>query len=50
VIHNAEPENYQWGEVLEILPPDLETAEESIRRNIRLHYEIYQKKSNWRPG
>jgi hypothetical protein len=50
VIHNADPETYQWGEVSEILPPDPKTSEEAIRRNIRLHYEIYRKKSNWRPG
>ncbi len=50
LIHNADPERYQWGEILEILPPDPKTSEESIRRNIRLHYEIYQKKSTWRPG
>jgi hypothetical protein len=50
VIHNADPEKYQWGEILEILPPDPKTAEESIRRNISLHYEIYQKRSDWRPG
>jgi hypothetical protein len=50
VIHGADPEKYQWGEILEILPPDPKTAEESIRRNIQLHYAIYQKRSNWRPG
>jgi hypothetical protein len=50
LIHNADPEKYQWGEILEILPPDPKTSEEAIRRSIRLHYEIYQKKSNWRPG
>jgi hypothetical protein len=50
VIHNADPEKYQWGEILEILPPDPKTSEESIRRNIRLRHEIYQKKSDWRPG
>jgi hypothetical protein len=26
VIHNAEPEKYQWGEILEILPPDPKTG------------------------
>jgi hypothetical protein len=50
VIHNADPEKYQWGQILEILPPDPKTSEEAIRRNIRLHYEVYQEKSNWRPG
>ena len=50
VIHNADPDKYQWGEILEILPPDPKTSEESIRRNIRLRHEIYQKKSDWRPG
>jgi len=50
VIHGADPEKYQWGEILEILPPDPKTSEESIRRNIRLRHEIYQKKSDWRPG
>jgi hypothetical protein len=50
VIHNAEPEKYQWGQISEILPPDPKTSEEAIRRNIRLHYEIYQKKSDWRPA
>jgi hypothetical protein len=37
VIHNADPEKYQWGEILEILPPDPKTSEEAIRRNIRLY-------------
>ena len=50
VIHGADPEKYQWGEILEILPPELKTAEDRIRRNIQLHYEIYQKKATWRPG
>ena len=50
VIHGCDPEKYQSGQILEILPPDPKTAEESIRRNIQLHYEIYQKRSNWRPG
>jgi len=50
VINGADPEKYQWGEILEILPPDPKTSEEAIRRNIQLHYEIYQKRSNWRPG
>jgi len=50
LIHNCDPNKCQWGEILEILPPDPKTSEESIRRNIRLHYEIYQKKSTWRPG
>ena len=50
LIHNVDAGKYQWGEILEILPPDPKTAEESIRRNIQLHYEIYQKRSNWRPG
>jgi len=50
VIHNADPEKYQWGEILEILPPAPRITEDAIRRNIQLHYEIYQKKSNWRPG
>ena len=40
VIHGADPEKYQWGEILEILKPDLKTSEEAIRRNIRLHYDI----------
>jgi hypothetical protein len=47
VIHNADPEQYQWGEILEILPPGPKTSEEAIRRNIRLYYEIYQKKSTY---
>ena len=50
VIHGADPEQYQWGEILEILPPDPKTTEEAIRRSIELHYEVYQKRSNWRPG
>jgi hypothetical protein len=50
VIHGADPEKYQWGQILEILPPDPKTSEVAIRRNIRLHDEIYQKRSNWRPG
>jgi len=50
VMHNADAEKYQWGEILEILPPDPKTSEDAIRRNIQLHYEIYQKRSNWRPG
>ena len=50
VIQGTDPEKYQWGEILEILPPDLKTAEKAIRRNIQLHYEIYQKRFNWRPG
>ena len=50
VIHNADPERYRWGQILEILPPDPRITEDTIRRNIRLHYEIYQKKSTWRPG
>ena len=49
VIHGADPEKYQWGEILEILPPDPKTTEESIRRNITLHCQIYQKRSTWRP-
>jgi endogenous inhibitor of DNA gyrase (YacG/DUF329 family) len=49
VIHGADPDKYKWGEILQILPPDPKTNEEAIRRNIRLHYEIYQKKSNLRP-
>jgi hypothetical protein len=50
VIHNADPDKYQWGQILEILPPDPRITEDTIRWNIRLHYEIYQKKSDWRPG
>jgi hypothetical protein len=50
VIHGADPEKYRWGEILEILPPDPRITEDAIRRNIQLHYEIYQKKSTWRPG
>jgi len=50
VIHGADPEKYQWGEILEILPPDPKTSEEAIRRNIQLHYQICEKRSNWRPG
>jgi hypothetical protein len=56
VINGADPEKYQWGQILEILPlrplttTNLKTSEEAIRRNIQLHYEIYQKRSNWRPG
>jgi len=50
LIHSCDPSKYQWGEILKILPPDPKTTEESIRQNIRLHHEIYQKKSNWRPG
>jgi hypothetical protein len=41
---------HQRGEILEILPPDPRITEDTIRRNIQLHYEIYQKKSTWRPG
>ena len=50
VIHGADPEKYQWGEIPEILPPNPTITEDTIRRNIRLHYEIYRKKSTWRPG
>jgi len=50
VIHGADPEKYLCGEIREILPPYTKTSEEAIRRNIRLHYGIYQKRSNWRPG
>ena len=50
VIHNADPDKHKWGEILQILPPDPKTSEESIRRNIRLHYQVYEKKSSWRPG
>ncbi len=50
LIHNADPEKYQRGQTLEILPPDPRITEDTIRRNIQLHYEIYQKKSTWRPG
>jgi len=50
LIHNSDPNKYRCGQILEILPPDPKTAEESIRRNIQLHYEIYLKRSNWRPG
>ena len=32
----AAPEKYQWGEILEILPPDPKTSEEAIRRNIQV--------------
>jgi hypothetical protein len=28
VIHNADPEKYQWGEILEILPPDPRITED----------------------
>lgn len=50
LIHGCDPNKYRSGQILEILPPDPKTAEDAIRRNIQLHYEIYQKKSNWRPG
>ena len=50
LFHNADPEKYQRGQTLEILPPDPRITEDTIRRNIQLHYEIYQKKSTWRPG
>jgi hypothetical protein len=43
VIHNAEPEKFQWGEILEILPPDPKTSEEAIRRNIQLHLKFIRR-------
>lgn len=50
LIHNADTEKYRCGQILEILTPDPKTTEESTRRNIWLHYQIYEKKSSWRPG
>ena len=32
VIHNADPEQYQWGEILEILPPDPRITEDFAGR------------------
>jgi hypothetical protein len=39
VIHNADPEKYQSGEILEILPPDLKTSEESKPNSAVTHTE-----------
>jgi hypothetical protein len=36
LIHNADPQKYRWGEILEILPPDPKTSEAAIRRKYQV--------------
>ena len=50
VIHNADPEKYQWGEVLEILPPDPKTSEEGDSPEHQTSLRDLPEEVNWRPG
>ena len=49
VIHGCDPDKYQAGEIVEILPPDANPSPEWRMTVNKLRMEILQKKTGWRP-
>lgn len=47
VIHGCDPTKYQWGETIEILPPNPNAGDWWMSAN-KLRMEILQKKTLWR--
>ena len=50
LIYGCDPNKYKPGEVVEILPPDPNAKEGSLRLNTSLYFQIQRKKGGWRPG